>query len=86
MFKKITDINDKWTQESMELQINDRESRYFGGVRDPLSGVAWPNHTGTAQYLAAWAAALVNPQPRYYRDLALLGQLHEDGVHAAVPA
>ncbi|MEK4850734.1 hypothetical protein NST04_12900 [Paenibacillus sp. FSL H7-0756] len=77
MFKKITDINDKWTQESMELQINDRESRYFGGVRDPLSGVAWPNHTGTAQYLAAWAAALVNEQSRYYRDIVLLEQLHE---------
>ncbi|MFD2879790.1 hypothetical protein ACFTAO_33605 [Paenibacillus rhizoplanae] len=48
-----------------------------GGVRDPLSGVAWPNHTGTAQYLAAWAAALVNEQSRYYRDLVLLEQLHE---------
>lgn len=76
MFKKVTAINDKWTQESMEQQIGDRESRYFGGVRDPLSGVAWPNHTGTAQYLAAWAAALVNPLSRYYQDLVLLEQLH----------
>ncbi|CAM4364595.1 hypothetical protein [Paenibacillus typhae] len=77
MFKKITAINDKWTQESLEMQITDRDNRYFGGVRDPLSGVAWPNHTGTAQYIAAWAAALCNPQSQYYRDPALLQQLHQ---------
>lgn len=77
MFKKITEINDEWTQASMEQQILDRESRYFGGVRDPFSGVAWPNHTGTAQYLAAWTAALVNPQSRYIHDPALLGHLQE---------
>ncbi|AIQ51831.1 hypothetical protein [Paenibacillus sp. FSL R7-0331] len=91
MFNRITAINDKWTEESLAMQITDRASRYSGGVRDPLSGVAWPNHTGTAQYIAAWAAALSNPQSQYYRDPALLQRLqqavdfmlrfqHEDGT------
>ncbi|MHA6533553.1 prenyltransferase/squalene oxidase repeat-containing protein [Paenibacillus sp. BAC0078] len=77
MLGRISAINDEWTNESLQRQITDRSNRYFGGVRDPLNGVAWPSHTGTAQFIAVWAASLVNPASQYHHDIALLEKLQE---------
>ncbi|MNM09138.1 hypothetical protein D3C81_192200 [compost metagenome] len=77
MFNKLTALNDKWTEESIQRQIMDKDNRYFGGIRDPYTGVAWPSHTGTALILAVWTGSLLGPSSGYYRSLELLARLEE---------
>lgn len=91
MYDTLVQINDRWSEDGLRLQVTDASSRHYGGVADPVSGVAFPSHVGSASFLANWAASLVNPDSRYYRDgklLAAFGRLadfmlnrqHADGT------
>jgi hypothetical protein len=91
VYAKIVAINDQWTEETMERQLDDPNSRYDGGVTDPVSGIPLPNHGVTPSVMAIWSASLINPDSRYYHDERLLGclerashymlkQQHSDGT------
>lgn len=83
--------NDEAVQIGLEWQVLEPESRYYGGVIDASTGVAWVNHTtGTPTDMCNWGTALVNPDSAYYRDEELAKRLtlasefvlrmqHEDG-------
>ena len=75
-YKKIVAINDEWAQIGMERQVLDPDSRFYGGIRDPLTGVAWPSHvSGAPTYIATWATALLCKDSRFYRDEQLADRL-----------
>jgi hypothetical protein len=91
MYAKWIAVNDQWTEETLNRQLNDPNSRYHGGVIDPVSGIPLPNHLVTPSAMAAWSASLVNPDSRYHLDESLLGcldqaadymlrQQHDDGT------
>ncbi|WP_219836209.1 hypothetical protein [Paenibacillus sp. R14(2021)] len=92
VFNTLIGLNDSLAALGIDNQVRDANSRYFGGVVDPGSGIAWPNHTnGTPAVMGYWAAAIVNPASRYYRDADVLHSLaiaadymlrmqHEDGT------
>ncbi|OXM83613.1 hypothetical protein [Paenibacillus rigui] len=69
---QLTECNDRWTEAGWKRQIMDAASKYNGGVVDEASGIARPHHLGTPVVMASWAASLVQPQSRYYRDAKLL--------------
>lgn len=91
MYKKLVSVNDSWVAPGIDNQIMDTGSRFYGGVADPDTGVAWPSHTGTLTVMAVWGCALVGEQSEFYHDERLLGRLelaadfivrhqHEDGT------
>jgi hypothetical protein len=75
MYEKLVAVNDGWVKRGTENQIMDSQSRFYGGVADPDSGIAWPTHTGTLAVMAIWGCALVNTDSRYYHDESLLYRL-----------
>ncbi|OXM86592.1 hypothetical protein CF651_09060 [Paenibacillus rigui] len=75
MYATIVQLNDRWTEETLPRQLNDAGSKYDGGVIDPACGIPLPNHNATPSVMAVWAASLVNPDSRYYRDAGLLESL-----------
>jgi hypothetical protein len=75
MYDKIVKLTDEWTKKTLQLQVLDTESKYYGGVIDEASGVARANHGGTPAIMSSWAASLVNPDSAYYRDMTLLNRL-----------
>ncbi|MFS0722999.1 hypothetical protein [Paenibacillus sp. 1P07SE] len=69
-------LGDEWTELGLERQVMDPASRFYGGVRDPLTGLAWPSHVGGAPlYIATWTAALLCKESRYYRSEPLAERL-----------
>ncbi|WP_407272080.1 hypothetical protein [Radiobacillus sp. PE A8.2] len=91
LYKEMVEINDNITESFFEKQINDVNSRYFGGVIFFKTGIPSPSHTGTGSVLASWVCSYVNPDSSYYHqeqlakriDKALdymLDQQHEDGT------
>ncbi|MBB6669942.1 hypothetical protein [Cohnella nanjingensis] len=91
MYEKLIAVNDYWTADGIGNQVMDASSRFFGGIADPETGVAWPSHTGTVTVMTQWACALVAPDSRYYHGIELLKRLelsvlfmlraqHEDGT------
>ncbi|MDQ0877782.1 hypothetical protein QFZ77_006441 [Paenibacillus sp. V4I3] len=91
VYHKLVKINDQWVQEAFDRQVLDNESRYFGGVVDPATGIPWPSHTNSLMIMGLWAAALINPDSAYYHDSILLERLkklsrfmlnfqHDDGT------
>lgn len=72
MYERLVKINDKWTEDTLRLQVTDAESRYYGGITEPVSGVAMPSHVCSAAVLAQWVPALLNPDSGYYQDNELL--------------
>lgn len=91
MYKHLVESNDKAVEKGISRQMLESESKYYGGMIDPATGIAWINHTtGTPTDMCYWGAALVNPDSVYYQDEALLERLflatefmlrlqHEDG-------
>lgn len=90
IYDKLVLMNDEFAQAAMEDQVLDPTSRFYGGVIEPASGIAWPSHGGTPKDMAIWACALVNGDSRFYHEDALLERLelaaqfmlrsqHEDG-------
>ncbi|MCM3626840.1 hypothetical protein M3194_05630 [Paenibacillus glycanilyticus] len=75
MYEKLVAVNDGWVTLGLDNQIIDNESRFYGGVADPDSGIPFPAHTGTLAVMAIWGCALVNPDSRYYHDGQLLAGL-----------
>ncbi|MGO4106893.1 hypothetical protein [Paenibacillus sp. YAF4_2] len=75
MYEKLVAVNDGWVKRGTDNQIMDSQSRFYGGVADPDSGIAWPTHTGTLAVMAIWGCALVNTDSRYYHDESLLYRL-----------
>ncbi|MBD0378696.1 hypothetical protein [Paenibacillus sedimenti] len=71
IYKKLVQNNDAHIVSTLQLQVNDPASKYFGGIIDD-TGIARANHLNTPRVMAEWASALVNPESRYYRDEALL--------------
>ncbi|WP_338785847.1 hypothetical protein [Metabacillus sp. FJAT-53654] len=91
MYKNMVELNDNLTEIFFEKQIDDEESRYFGGVVDAKTGIPSPSHTGVGSVLGSWLSSYVNPDSRFYHydllarriDKALdymLDQQHEDGT------
>ncbi|WP_318152672.1 hypothetical protein [Paenibacillus terricola] len=91
MFDKLIAVNDHWAAEGMARQVLAEENRFYGGVADADTGIAWPTHTGTQMVMAFWACALSSPASRFYRDEAMLERLelassfmlrfqHDDGT------
>ncbi|MDR6878684.1 hypothetical protein [Bacillus sp. 3255] len=74
IYKQLVDQNDQLAAAALEKQVLDPASKYYGGVIDE-TGIARASHHSTPVYIAAWAAALVNPDSRYYRDPALAASL-----------
>ncbi|WP_253944747.1 hypothetical protein [Paenibacillus sp. NEAU-GSW1] len=75
MYEKLVAVNDDWVNKEADNQIMDSQSRFYGGVADRDSGIAWPTHTGTLAVMAIWGCAVVNADSRYYHDEQLLGRL-----------
>jgi hypothetical protein len=75
MYDKIVKLTDEWTRKTMQLQVLDAGSKYYGGVLDEASGVARTSHLGTPAVMSSWAACLVNPDSGFYQDQALLERL-----------
>ncbi|WP_433619663.1 hypothetical protein [Paenibacillus cellulositrophicus] len=75
MYEQLVGINDRCVEESLSRQVLDEGSRYHGGVTDPVNGIAWASHGGTPMVMALWAAALINPDSRYYHNEELLSRL-----------
>ncbi|WP_036720746.1 hypothetical protein [Paenibacillus harenae] len=81
IYDKLVSINDHWVQDGMEHQVMDSESRFHGGVTDPVNGIAWPSHGGTPMVMALWASALVNEDSRFYHDRELLLRLEQSAKY-----
>jgi len=77
IYERLVAMNDDWVRSGLERQIADEAHPRRGGVIDPATGIAWPNHLGTPKEMAVWASALVNPDSRFYRDAALTKALEE---------
>lgn len=75
MYEKLVALNDHWVKDGTDRQVLDSESRYYGGVADPESGIAWPSHGGSPMVMALWAAALANEDSKYFRDGELCRRL-----------
>lgn len=75
-YRRLVTINDEWVQIGLERQVLEPDSRFYGGVTDPLTGIAWPRHVGGAPtYIATWATALLCKDSRFYRDEQLAERL-----------
>lgn len=75
MYEKLAAVNDGWVKRGADNQIMDSQSRFYGGVADPDSGIPFATHTGTLAVMAIWGCALVDEQSRYYHDEQLLYRL-----------
>ena len=73
-YKKLVHLYDEVTQATLDKQVQDASSKYWGGIMD-ASGIPRPNHGGTPSVMACWVCALVNPDSRYYHDPQLLSAL-----------
>lgn len=84
-------LNDDLSESYFDLQIDDVNSRYFGGVIFQATGIPSPSHTGTGSVIGSWVSAYVNRDSRFFHldalaerlDAALdymLRQQHEDGT------
>jgi hypothetical protein len=84
-------INDTLTESFFDKQIDDVNSRYFGGVIFYKTGIPSPSHTGTGSVLGSWVSSYINPDSIYYHDGELanriekafdymLDQQHDDGT------
>jgi hypothetical protein len=72
LYSKLVKLNDQWTKDALERQVLEPGCRYYGGVVDPISGIARPSHVGTTSELAIWSTAIVNPDSAYYHHADLL--------------
>ncbi|MGP4039691.1 hypothetical protein ACTWP4_07295 [Gracilibacillus sp. D59] len=90
-YHKIVHKNDEHTKMYIKHQVNDRNSRYFGGIINLSTGIPSPSHTGTGSVIGAWICSYVNKDSEYFHqnelevkiDNALdymLYQQHEDGT------
>ncbi len=75
MYEKLVSVNDYWVKDGIENQVLDSSSKFYGGVADPVNGIAWPSHGGTPMVMALWAAALINEDSHFYHDEELLSRL-----------
>lgn len=75
IYEKLVSINDQWVKDGMDHQVLDSGSRFYGGVTDPVNGIAWPSHGGTPMVMALWASALINQDSRFYHNKELLNRL-----------
>lgn len=91
IYEKLVSMNDHWVKDGMDHQVQGSASRFYGGVTDPVNGIAWPSHGGTPMVMALWASALINEDSRFYHDKELLISLelgarymlrfqHDDGT------
>lgn len=67
-FQKINALNDKLTKSSLEQQVLDKESRYFGGVIDEHTGIPSPTHVGTGRVIASWVSSYVSETSAFHHD------------------
>jgi hypothetical protein len=90
-YERLVVLNDQWTERTAARQMDESGGEFAGGILDPLTGVAWPNHTTTVTAIEMWAGALANPDSSRYRDQELVVHLeracrfmldsqHEDGT------
>ncbi|MGN7454408.1 hypothetical protein ACTHPH_06305 [Paenibacillus pasadenensis] len=90
-YERLVILNDQWAEQIAARQIDEAGGASAGGILDPLTGAAWPNHTTTAAAIEMWAGALANPDSARYRDPELADRLemvcrfmlrfqHEDGT------
>nr|WP_169084028.1 hypothetical protein [Paenibacillus sp. PL91]MBC9200139.1 hypothetical protein [Paenibacillus sp. PL91] len=75
VYDKLVSINDRYVQEGLDHQVLDSKSHFYGGVTDPVNGIAWPSHGGTPMVMAFWASALINEDSRFYHNQELLHRL-----------
>lgn len=75
MYKKIVELNDKLSESFFAKQINDVDSRYFGGVIDQKTGIPSPSHTGTGSIIGSWVSSYVNSDSRYYHNQQLANRI-----------
>src|SRR5690625_1801110 len=90
-FQKINALNDVLTKSSLEKQVLDQESRYFGGIIDEHTGIPSPTHVGTGRMIASWVSSYVNEASVFYHDTEvgqrighaldyMLNKQHDDGT------
>lgn len=74
IYQQLVKQNDELAGAALGKQVLDPASKYYGGVIDE-TGIARASHHSTPVFIAAWAAALVNPDSSYYHDEALAASL-----------
>ncbi|WP_373231087.1 hypothetical protein [Cohnella sp.] len=72
VYEKLVSINDHWVKDGMDHQVLDSGSEFYGGVTEPVNGLAWPSHGGTPMVMALWTSALINEDSRFYHNKELL--------------
>ncbi|WP_100407323.1 hypothetical protein [Bacillus solitudinis] len=75
MYEKVVEINDSFSAKMFEHQSQDNKSKYYGGIIDPIMGVARPSHGNTPRVIAAWVASIVNPDSNYFHNKELVKRL-----------
>ncbi|QGH33613.1 hypothetical protein GI584_06100 [Gracilibacillus salitolerans] len=90
-YNQLVHKNDENTKMYIKHQVNDRNSRYFGGIINLSTGIPSPSHTGTGSVIGSWVCSYVNKDSEYYHQMKLkekieyaldymLNQQHEDGT------
>ncbi|BFT75307.1 hypothetical protein [Paenibacillus sp. P36] len=74
IYKRLVENNDELAASALKSQVLDPASKYYGGIIDE-TGIARASHHSTPVYIAAWAAALVNPDSRFYHSETLAASL-----------
>lgn len=72
MYQKIFRLNEDFTKKTLDWQVLDSNHRYYGGIIDPISGVALPSHGNTPRIMATWVGSLLNVDSEFYQDINLL--------------
>lgn len=75
MYRKILEVNELFTKKMIAYQVLDLKSKYYGGIIDPISGVALPSHRYTPRVMAVWISSITNPDSSYYHDTELLKKI-----------
>jgi hypothetical protein len=75
MYDKIVEINDRFSAKMIEHQSQDVNSKYYGGIINPTTGVASPSHGNTPRVIAAWVASIVNSDSSYFHNKELANRL-----------
>lgn len=75
MYEKILKMNESYTTKMIAYQEIDPKSKYYGGIIDPISGVALPSHGHTPKVIGVWVSSIVNPDSSYYHDIDLLKRI-----------
>jgi len=77
MYEKILAVNEAFTKRMLDHQELNPSHKYYGGIIDPIAGVALPSHGNTPRVMAAWVASALNPDSPFYQNKDLISRLEK---------